>query len=228
MSSKKSATETDQTAWPSKKCCTQASNIQRDAWNSVSNKIFGKPPICAQRGKYAICILAEGPIVYSGQRPLTLCRSNLRVQGPMAPQIPSKLKSFSPCVSQEPHFHPVWLRLSHLLDKAGWIHRLLIVGFSGNLSQCTNCIHQTSGQERKLGRFPMYQLQTLCHRKDRRCRGGVSGSLFLHLEDKILSCEDFRFRSSFPSVYCDLKILKTEWVQNVFTLQDFYFRWQCR
>ena len=174
---------------------------------------FCKPQVRPQR--------AQILYIYSGRRPL--CIFWPKAPDLMrAPQLHSKLKSFSPCVSQEHHFHPVWLQLSHLLDRAGWIHRFLVVGFSGNLSQCMSRIHQTSAQEHKLGRFLMYHLQTLCHRKDRRCRGGVAGSLFLHLEDKILSCEDFHFRSSSPSVYCYLKILKTEWVQNVITLQDFF------
>ena len=65
MSSKMSAPQADQTAWPSKKCCVQRSSsyIQRDAWNSVSNNIFCKPLI------RVMCILAEVLYVNSGQRP---------------------------------------------------------------------------------------------------------------------------------------------------------------
>ena len=136
----------------------------------------------------------------------------------------SVTKSSSPCAWQEPHSRPVWLRLSYLLDTAGWIHRFFEVGFwLCMLAHGRSRNHQTFSRERMLDHCPAYLEQLSC-RRDRGRRGEVSSSPFLRLEVWILICHLHR---SPPSANRILKIQRTLWVQvNVFTLKD--IRWQCR
>ena len=67
-----------------------------------------------------MCILAEGPYVYSGRRPLTLCRPDLKqaqhaigVQGPKAPQTPSYPKRMNSHLMTTPVLWPCQCQLSN-------------------------------------------------------------------------------------------------------------------
>ena len=62
---------------------------------SVRNEIFCKPPFCIQRARITRCILAEGPYVYSGQRPLTCTRC----PGAKGPSTPSSKRCFLDAIS---------------------------------------------------------------------------------------------------------------------------------